>query len=58
MPAMASSPVGRQAGRGLLTLANLITGVAPVTADWNDSHIFKPTLALPRPLPRGWSPWP
>ena len=40
MPAMASGPVGRQTGRGLLTLANLITAVAPVTADWNDSHIF------------------
>ena len=34
------SPVGREAGRGLLTLANLITVVAPVAADWNDSHIF------------------
>jgi hypothetical protein len=32
--------VGREAGRGLLTLANMITAVAPVTADWNDSHIF------------------
>lgn len=32
--------VGREAGRGLLTLANVITAVAPVTADWNDSHIF------------------
>jgi hypothetical protein len=31
---------GREAGRGLLTLANLITAVAPVAADWNDSHIF------------------
>ena len=40
MPAMASSPIGRQAGRGLLTLANLITAVAPVAADWNDSHVF------------------
>ena len=40
MPAMASRPVGREAGRGLLTLANLITAVAPVAADWNDSHIF------------------
>jgi hypothetical protein len=39
MPA-GSSPVGREAGRGLLTLANLITAVAPVAADWNDSHIF------------------
>jgi hypothetical protein len=36
----ASSPVGREAGRGLLTLANLITAVAPIAADWNDSHIF------------------
>ncbi len=32
--------VSREAGRGLLTLANAITAVAPVTADWNDSHIF------------------
>jgi len=37
---LASSPLGRQAGRGLLTLANLITAAAPVAADWNDSHIF------------------
>ena len=40
MGVAASSPIGREAGRGLLTLANLITAVAPVTADWNDSHIF------------------
>jgi hypothetical protein len=40
MMAMASTAVGREAGRGLLTLANLITAVAPVAADWNDSHIF------------------
>jgi hypothetical protein len=38
--AVASRAVGREAGRGLLTLANLITVVAPVAADWNDSHIF------------------
>jgi hypothetical protein len=40
MMKVAPSPVGREAGRGLLTLANLITVVAPVAADWNDSHIF------------------
>jgi hypothetical protein len=40
MMAVASSAVGRQAGRGLLTLANLITVAAPVAADWNNSHIF------------------
>ena len=40
MPNVASGPLGREAGRGLLTLANLITAVAPVAADWNDSHIF------------------
>jgi hypothetical protein len=39
MMGVASGP-GREAGRGLLTLANLITAVAPVAADWNDSHIF------------------
>jgi hypothetical protein len=27
-------------GKGLLTLANVITVVAPLAADWNDSHIF------------------
>ncbi len=27
-------------GRSLLTLANAITVVAPLAADWNDSHIF------------------
>jgi len=31
---------GRVLGRGLLTLANVITAVAPLAADWNDSHIF------------------
>jgi hypothetical protein len=40
MMGAASRAVGREAGRGLLTLANLITAVAPVAADWNDSHIF------------------
>jgi hypothetical protein len=32
--------MGREAGRALLTLANAITAVAPVAADWNESHIF------------------
>jgi hypothetical protein len=31
---------GRTLGKSLLTLANVITAVAPVAADWNDSHIF------------------
>jgi hypothetical protein len=31
---------GRRLGRGLLTLANVITAAAPLAADWNDSHIF------------------
>lgn len=31
---------GRLLGRGLLTLANVITVAAPVAADWNDSHVF------------------
>jgi hypothetical protein len=31
---------GRLLGRGLLTLANVITAAAPLAADWNDSHIF------------------
>jgi uncharacterized protein DUF6640 len=36
-----SRPVAsRMAGRSLLTLANVITVVAPLAADWNDSHIF------------------
>jgi hypothetical protein len=30
----------RVLGRSLLTLANAITVVAPLAADWNDSHIF------------------
>jgi hypothetical protein len=37
---LASTAMGREAGRSLLTLANVITAVAPVAADWNDSHIF------------------
>jgi hypothetical protein len=40
MMGVASSRVGREAGRGMLTLANVITAVVPVAADWNDSHIF------------------
>ena len=39
---LASTAMGREAGRGLLTLAIVITVVAPVAADWNDSHIFNP----------------
>ena len=39
---LASTAMGREAGRGLLTVANVITAVAPVAADWNDSHIFNP----------------
>jgi hypothetical protein len=39
---VASSPVGREAGRGLLTLANVVTAVAPAAADWNESHVFNP----------------
>jgi hypothetical protein len=31
---------GRVPGKSLLTLANVITAVAPLAADWNDSHIF------------------
>jgi hypothetical protein len=31
---------GRVLGKSLLTLANAITAVAPLAADWNDSHIF------------------
>jgi hypothetical protein len=31
---------GRVVGRGLLTLANVITMTVPFAADWNDSHIF------------------
>jgi hypothetical protein len=57
MMGVASSAVGREAGRGLLTLANLITAVAPVAADWNDSHIFN-QRCHPTPASTGWSPWP
>ena len=39
---VASSPAGRQTGRVLLTLANVVTAVAPVAADWNESHVFNP----------------
>ena len=31
---------GGTLGRGLLTVANVITVAAPVAADWNDSHVF------------------
>jgi hypothetical protein len=42
LAAAVSRPVARELGRGLLTVANLITMVAPVAADWNQSHIFNP----------------
>jgi hypothetical protein len=64
MKGAASRAVGREAGRGLLTLANLITAVAPVAADWNDSHIFNQRWPSHAPLPRGGrashdqQPWP
>jgi Family of unknown function (DUF6640) len=32
----------RLVGRGLLTLANLITVAASARADWNESHVFNP----------------
>lgn len=38
--ARVSVRAGGLIGRGLLTLANVITVAAPVAADWNDSHIF------------------
>ena len=53
----ASRAVSREAGRGLLTLANLITVVAPAAADWNDSHIST-GAGLPTPASTGWSPSP
>ncbi len=37
---MPGGPDDHVLGKSLLTLANLITAVAPVAADWNDSHIF------------------
>jgi hypothetical protein len=54
MMGAASKAVGREAGRGLLTLANLITAVAPVAADWNDSHIFN-QAGPPTRVSTGWS---
>jgi hypothetical protein len=35
-----SRALEREAGRGLLSVANVITALAPVAADWNESHIF------------------
>ena len=35
-----SNAMASDAGRVLLTLANLITVAAPVAADWNESHLF------------------
>jgi hypothetical protein len=37
---MMLSSTTRNGGRLLLSLANVITMVAPLFADWNDSHIF------------------
>jgi hypothetical protein len=54
---LASTGMGREAGRGLLTLANLITAVAPVAADWNAST-SSTSAGPPTPASTGWSPWP
>ena len=35
-----SGSLGRNAGRCLLTAANVVTAMAPIAADWNDSHVF------------------
>jgi hypothetical protein len=35
-----TSRAGRILGKSLLTLANVITVAGPLTADWNDSHVF------------------
>ncbi len=40
MPESHPARANRRLGRNLLTLANMITAVAPVVADWNDSHVF------------------
>src|SRR5258708_37491999 len=40
MPRPVAARGGRVLGRGLLTVANVITAAAPLAADWNDSHIF------------------
>jgi hypothetical protein len=36
----AATGQSRVLGRSLLTLANAITAVAPLAADWNESHVF------------------
>ena len=43
---------GRLVGRGLLTLANVITVAAPVAADWNDSHSGRWMVHRPPFYPR------
>jgi hypothetical protein len=40
MAKLTTGPGGRVLGRSLLTLANVITVLAPLAADWNDSHVF------------------
>ncbi len=46
----------RNSGRALLTAADVGTIIGPFAADWNDSHIFKPALAVPRALSRHRGP--
>lgn len=36
-------PESQLLGRGLLTIANLVTIVASLNADWNESHVFNKT---------------
>jgi uncharacterized protein DUF6640 len=71
MTQLSAGPGGRVLGKSPLTLANVITAVAPVAADWNDSHIFNErwpaharfhgvtALAMPTTLSSSsiWSVW-
>lgn len=40
MAKLATRSGGQVLGKSLLTMANVITVLAPLGADWNDSHVF------------------
>src|SRR5215211_9488886 len=50
---VAPSPVGREAGRGLLTLANVITVVWHRSPPTGTTRTFSTGAGLPMPLSRG-----
>ena len=49
-----SRVVARNSGRLLLTVADIATVLAPVSADWNGSHIFNDYVTILKHWLPGW----